>query len=570
MPYQFRRIYNKSRRRTHWVAWVLLLLQLPSFAQVLPPSLAPNPGQIERQLAPEPQPRAKPGTITIPMPDQTPAPVADDVRFTLSSVRIVGATRISEDALKPLYSPLLGSSIGFNDLNELTRRMTAYYRNAGYLLSQAILPPQAIDNGEVSIRIIEGYVEGFELRGVDPGEFPLIETYARQITEAKPIDAATLEQNLLLMNDLPGISVRGTLLPAKDNSGAAKLVLEVSRLRFAGGISYDNRGGNSLGPSRLMMDAQATSLLRANDRTLIRGVTSGDSKLNFLSLGHEQMIGSSGGKLGFFANSVRSQPKERFFIPLKQQTESQSYSLQYTQPLIRRRAENLAIRTTLGSYDGQTSLFDVVETRDAIRSWRLGMTYDLADAWGGVNLVDVEYSQGIPGLGASSNNDPMLSRATGRVDYRKLNVYLARVQILGAGWSILGAASAQHAYTDLLASELYSLGGEPFGRGFDPSELVGDHGLAGKIELRYNLALPDLGIQNAMIYGFQEAGHVRQRTPLAGTDAKESLASHGLGLRLQVAPQLAGFVEVAKPRLRDVATENNQNARIFAGISMRF
>ncbi len=228
MPYQFHPIYNNSRRSIRWAAQVLLLLPLPGLAQVVPPSLAPNPGQIERQLAPEPQPRAKPGTITIPMPDQTPAPVADDVRFTLSSVRIVGATRISDNALKPLYAPLLGSSIGFNDLNELTRRMNAFYRNAGYLLSQAILPPQAVDNGEVSIRIIEGFVDGFELKGVDPGEFPLIETYAQRITEAKPIDAATLEQNLLLMNDLPGISVRGTLLPAKDNSGAAKLVLAQS------------------------------------------------------------------------------------------------------------------------------------------------------------------------------------------------------------------------------------------------------------------------------------------------------------------------------------------------------
>lgn len=570
MACQFFQNYLTIHPRLNWATVALLLLPLPGVAQVVPPSLAPNPGQIERQLAPELQPRAKPGTITIPLPEDKPAQVTDDVKFPLSGVRILGATRIPDDALKPLYAHLLGSNIGFGELNELVRRITAYYRNTGYLLSQAILPPQAVDNGEVSIRIIEGYVEDFELRGVDPGEFPLIETYTRRITEAKPIDAATLEQNLLLMNDLPGISVRGTLLPAKDSTGAAKLVLEVTRLRFAGGISYDTRGGNSLGPSRLMMDAQATSLLRANDRTLIRGVTSGDRKLNFFSLGHEQMIGSNGGKLGVFANSVRSQPKERFFIPLKQQTESHSYSLQYTQPLVRRRAENLAIRTSLGSYDGQTSLFDVVETRDAIRSWRVGMTYDLADAWGGVNLLDVEYSQGIPGLGASSNNDPMLSRAAGRVDYRKLNLYLARVQILGGGWSVLGAASAQRAYTDLLASELYSLGGEPFGRGFDPSELVGDHGLAGKVELRYNLALPDLGIQNAMIYGFQEAGHVRQRTPLAGTDTKESLASHGLGLRLQVAPQLAGFVEVAKPRLRDVATENNQNARIFAGVSMRF
>lgn len=547
-----------------------LLAPCSVLAQSVPPSLIPNPGQIERQLAPEPVPRAKPGTITMPAPEAVKPGIGSDVRFVLKNIRIVGATALPEAVLQPIYAAQIGQTVGFTDLDETARRLSAHYRNAGYLLSQALIPPQSVDDGDVTIRIVEGHVANYELRGDSADEFPLLATYAQKIVDAKPIDAATLEHNLLLMNDLPGVSVKGTLVPAKDRSGAATLILEVARIRFSGGLSMDNRGGNSLGPWRTMMDAQLTSLLRANDRTQIRGVSSGDSKLNFLSLAHEQTVGHAGGKLSLTANAVRSQPKERFFIPLQQKTESDSYTLLYTQPLLRRRAENLSVRTSLGSYDGQTSLFDIIETRDAIRSWRLGATYDLADAWSGVNLVDIEYSQGIPGLGASHNNDPMLSRPGGRVDYRKLNLYIARVQMLGGGWSLLGAASAQHAFTDLLASELFSLGGEPFGRGFDPSELIGDHGIAGKLELRYSLALPAIGVQTAMLYGFQEAGHVRQRTPLPGSEPRESLATAGVGLRLQVAPIMTGFVEWAKPRLRDVATENNREARIFAGFSMRF
>lgn len=557
--------------KTSFVAsGLLLLLPALSLAQTVPPSLIPNPGQIERLFAPEPSPRSRPGPEATPAIGESPATVGEEIRFTLQRVRIIGASIFSEQELRAEYEHLLGHSVGFGDLDAVAHRITFHYRTAGFLLSQAVIPQQEVDGGEISIRVIEGYISNYDIRGDEAGDFPLLATYAQRIADTRPIDAATLERNLLLMNDLPGVAVRATLAPAKDRNGATTLVLDVTRQRFAGGLSLDNRGGNSLGPWRTMLDGQATSLLRPNDRTQLRGVTSGDQKLNYLALVHEQMLGSQGGKIALAASAVRSQPKERFFIPLQQKTESETFTLLYTQPVIRRRAENLSLRTSLGSYQGQTSLFDIVETRDAIRSWRLGATYDLADALGGVNLIDVEYSQGIPGLGASRNGDPMLSRTDGRVDYRKLNLYLARVQMLSGGWSLLGAASAQHAFTDLLASELFSLGGEPFGRGFDPSELIGDHGLAGKLELRYSHSLPEFGIQNAMLYGFQEAGHVRQRTSPPGSNGRESLASSGFGLRLQVANTLSGFIEWAKPRLRDVATENNRNARIFAGIAIRF
>jgi hemolysin activation/secretion protein len=364
--------------------------------------------------------------------------------------------------------------------------------------------------------------------------------------------------------------VRGTLTPARDQPGASTLLLEVSVHRVAGGVAADNRGGNSLGPWRTTLDAQAASLLAANDRTTLRAITSWDRKLNYVAFGHEQTVGGEGGKIGISVGLVRSRPIERFFIALNQESESDSLAVNYSYPVIRSRARNLSVRASLGSHDGKTKLLDVMETEDHIRSARLGFTWDHADAWGGVNLADIEYSQGIEGLGASRNGDPNLSRALGRVDYRKLNTYLARVQTLSPHWSILAAVSVQRAYTDLLSSELFSLGGDQFGRGFDPSELVGDHGLAGKLELRYGLRQAIDGIAGAMIYGFLDSGHVRQRTPQPGSEAKESLSSHGIGVRLHVSPTLSGFVEWAKPRQRDVATEGDRKSRLFGGVSARF
>jgi hemolysin activation/secretion protein len=539
-------------------------------AQAPPPSVVPNAGQIERQFVPEPQPRATTGAIVVPETAEGAAPSTDEVKFVLRQIDIVGAESISAAELAGFHQPLIGQQIGLSDLHALARRITAHYRNTGYLLSQALVPAQNIEDGKARIQVIEGYVAEFEIRGVAATEYPLIATYAKKVLATRPIDAVTLERYLLLMNDLAGITVRGTLAPAKDKSGASTLLLDVSVQRISGGATVDNRSGNSLGPWRTMLDAQANSLLTANDRTTLRAITSWDQKLNYFAFGHEQTFGREGGKIGLTLGVVRSQPIERFFIALNQESESDSLVLNYSYPVIRSRAQNLSVRASLGSHDGKTKIFNVVETEDHIRSARLGFTWDYADALGGVNLADVEYSQGIDGLGASRNGDPTLSRALGRVDYRKLNAYLARVQTLSARWSILAAVSAQQAYTDLLSSELFSLGGDQFGRGFDPSELVGDHGIASKLELRYGVRQPIAGIAGFMLYGFRDFGQVRQKTPQPGSDARESLSSWGFGLRLHVSPTFTGFVEWAQPRQRDVATEGDRSARVFGGVSARF
>jgi hemolysin activation/secretion protein len=225
---------------------------------------------------------------------------------------------------------------------------------------------------------------------------------------------------------------------------------------------------------------------------------------------------------------------------------------------------------SLGVHNGETTLFGFTESEDRIRSLRLGLQWDAADSFAGLNLLDVEFSQGLAGLGASKNGDVLLSRANGRVDYRKLTLYAARVQSITPRWSVLGAVTVQRAMTDLLTSELFGFGGEQFGRGFDPSEMVGDHGVAGKLELRYGLRQPFAWVDAWSMYAFYDAGRVQQRTVAPGAEDSESARSTGFGSRFDLARQISLFVEVAKPLGRDVAAEGNRDARFFGGLSARF
>ena len=146
-----------------------------------------------------------------------------------------------------------------------------------------------------------------------------------------------------------------------------------------------------------------------------------------------------------------------------------------------------------------------------------------------MNIADIEYSHGLKGLGASDNGDEYLSRPGGRSDFSKATLYAARIQSLPANWSVVVAANGQYAFTDLLAPELFSVGGEQFGRGYDASELLNDHGAALKIDLRYAHTWGGRRPVTLMPYIFGDAGRVWQRTPFAGGESQQTLSSAGGG-----------------------------------------
>jgi hemolysin activation/secretion protein len=343
----------------------------------------------------------------------------------------------------------------------------------------------------------------------------------------------------------------------------------VSQRRFATGFSLDSRGSRAQGRRRVFGDLDLHSLFGGASLTEFRGVTTADRELGYVAVGHDQLVGTAGTKIGFAGSYVYSRPQELAFIPLELTTRSQTFTLSASQPLVRSRTRNLHARAVVSSFDSRTTVFGVKDTADRLRAARVGLTFDASDGLGGINLADLEFSQGIRALGASANGDRYLSRPTGRTDFRKATLYAARLQSLSAGWSAGLVLNAQYAFTDLLSPELFAVGGEQFGRGYDFAELLDDHGVAAKLDIRYGHTWSGRRRATLMPYAFVDFGRVWQRTRVPGLDRTQSATSSGAGFRLSVGPQLSGFVEFAKPLTRIIGQERNRRGRIYAGFSLR-
>lgn len=529
------------------------------------------PGQVERQFQPLPQARSQSGRLQVPVPSQAVPAGSENVKFRLRGLVLEGMSVYTAESWSADYTRMLGREVSLADLYAFAGTLTARYRNDGYILSQVIVPAQTVEDGYVRLQAVEGFVAEVRFEGGAAGS--ALMAYAERIRAERPLTAATLERFLLLMNDVPGTHARALLAASPTVPGASALVVQLDRQPFTAGLSLDNRGGRALGPLRATLDLEQRGALGWGERSGLRYVAAESGEMKYLALSHEQALGQEGTRAGLSFNRVRSRPDTGdSFIALELRTESESFALSASHPLRRSRSENLQLRASFGGHHGRTTLFGVTDSEDRLRVLRLGATYDLADAAQGVNILDVELARGLQNGATSQAGDPYLSRSNGRPAFTKLVVYAARLQALpalGPGWSMLAALSAQQAFDDLLAPELYSFGGEAFGRGYDASELVGDHGAALKLELRSTLAPLAGGAVAATVYGFYDAGQVRQRSA-GGLDARQSATSAGFGARFEAGRWLSGYLELAKPLTRTVAAEGDRDWRAFAGLALRY
>lgn len=545
------------------------LLAGNALAQIAPSTV--DPSQVEQRFTPQAQPQATPDATSAPRATSAVQKGAKISPFELRAVEVEGVTVYDDAALSPVYVDYVGKRVGMAEAQEIARAITSKYRADGYILSQAVVPNQGGNKGGVlKIRVVEGFVNDviIEGEGIETNR-TLITNYANKIRAMKPLNTKTLERYLLLSDDLPGITARGVIRPSKSTFGAADLVLQVKKKIIDVSWTTDNRGTKFLGEWQHQATFSASNAFGLYERTLLRGiVTSPTSELRFFDIQHEEQLGNEGTRLILSAGFTRTQPGD-FLKPLEIEGDSDNYQVAVAHPFLRSRKENLNGRVIFNARNSETDILGFQIADDQVRSLRLGASYDIADSLNGVNLFDAQLSQGLDVFGATDDGLGR-SRSDGEHTYTKINFDVSRIQNLPNGFSVLGAISGQYAFDALLSSEEFGLGGVGFGQAYDASELLGDHGLAGKLELRYGRGVGAKYLNDFQVYSYYDIGSVWNKNTPAGVDDRQSLADIGLGVRANFTSYLYGYAEVGLPLTRDVASEGDDDPRFFFSLTGRF
>lgn len=503
-------------------------------------------------------------------------PNAENIKFTLNSLEIEGLGVYGENDIAPLYQNKLGTTVSLADIYAVATALTNKYRNEGYILTQVIVPPQTIESGTVRLKVVEGFVDNVTVEGSDDeSAMRLIRAYADNIRSDNALNVKQLEKFLLLINDLPGIEARSILSPSKTRAGASDLRVIVERDPYDAILSLDNHGSRYLGPVQLGAAGSLNSFLGQNERItgkLVLAPELGESyELAYGSLSYMQPVNAYGTTAEFFASHTDTEPGYNL-DDFDVEGRSQYFRVTAEHPFIRTRSHNLYGHVAFDWRDVESKNNLEATRHDRIRALRAGGRYEFLDTLlgAGLNSLELEASKGINIFGASDEGDANLSRATGDPEFFKLNAEAQRLQRITSEVNLLMAVRGQWASDALLASEEFGVGGVNYGRAYDPSEIVGDDGVAGKVEIQWNEPRKFNMFEDYQLYGFYDIGKVWNQDATTSTGKKNSLASTGVGIRADFANDIEAGAAIAFPLTRDVETQQDDDPRFYFSVNRRF
>ncbi|MEH3036560.1 MAG: hypothetical protein PGN23_08750 [Sphingomonas adhaesiva] len=556
-----------------------LLLATEAAAQVVPPPAQVDPGRVQQQLAPPPQPRTAPEIVTPDIPETIAPEAAANVRLTVRAIRVEGSTVYPAGAFDDLIRPLLNREITLADAFRLADAITARYRGDDYVLSRVIVPAQRVEDGVLRLQVVEGFVSKVEVQGKASR---VLRRYADALTASRPLRGKVLERNLLLMNDLAGAEARAVLSPAPDVPGGSLVKVVTTQKPVDAYAGMDNHGSRYIGPIQYYTGVATNDALGLGERIALNYAGAAPtSELQYVSGQVDVPLGGDGLLLSTSAGYSHSRPG--FVLkPLNARADGTTLGARLGYPLLRSRAQTLRVGLAFHYLDSRSVINDAPSltpsSHDRIRALRLNASYDIADRAGGQNLLVAEYSQGLSVLGSLSENRSNPSRPRAQNGFHKLTVELSRRQNLdaiGRGLALYGVVKAQTSFGgSLFSSEQFGVGGAMIGTAYDPSEIIGDKGIAGRVELQYytGIAAAQLGTQ---FYGFYDVGTVSNEVVLPGESRTNSLSSAGGGVRFALSGHVSGYAEVAQPLTRDVQARrlaglDPRATRAFMGLTIRY
>ncbi len=535
----------------------MLILSISAYGQAvdIPPLISPPlPG-----VVPPPQPEVAPPPAIPPAPPAAPLPQGPPVR--IDTVRVEGVTVYTPESIAPLYADLVGATVPRARLDAVIEDLQTKYRTDGYILTVVRGELQSVNGHLVFIlRTVEGYIGEVKLDGDIGPAGTLAYEILEHLTWIRPVNNADLERYLLLVQDIPGVSARAVLRRTAE-PGAVELVAQLSRKPFSAFAQYDNLGSNELGPNEMLLRGSTNSFTRFGEQFEAIFFNTFSREQLFGQLNASAFLGAEGLKLAGYWGRGNSLPggalAETGFVG-----DYTIAGLGLSYPVIRSRRLNLTPDLAFDYYDSTVDVNGTAGLPTQLNSGHLriirpGVSLDFQDAaladLPAANLMLLRVSQGLPGLGASSNQEAMPPRAGNRTDFTKFAGEITRVQNLltfgEASTALKLSLGGQYTGDILPPSEKFFCCGLRWSRGYFYGEVTGDRGIGTGAELQLNTGFTDVPILapdhrlDVQFYGFYDFGRFYN---LAPGEFNQTVDSVGIGARSNLTSWL--FVDLAGVR----------------------
>ncbi|WP_424097032.1 ShlB/FhaC/HecB family hemolysin secretion/activation protein, partial [Moorena producens] len=461
-----------------------------------------------------------------------PDEILEDIpkQIFIKRFNIIGSTVFSQEKLAEITDRFINQPISFPTLFKIRSEITKLYDDEGYVNSGAYIPPQQLEDGIVTIEIIEGELEDIIVKGLSRLNSNYIKSRLAIATK-KPLNVRHLLQALQMLRLDPLIANISAELSAGVEPGESLLEVTVTEAdTFSTQITLDNGRSPSVGSFRRRPKIREGNLLGLGD-ALEFNYTNTDGSDTF-DVSYTLPINPRNGILRLAYGTTSSEVIEPPFDDIDIDSESRFYEITLLQPVFQTPTEEVVIGITGSRQESETSILDTPfplsagaddEGRTRINAIRL------IQGWSKRSEQQVLAARSQFSIGISSG-DTTINRGGPDSNFFIWRGQGQWVRLLAPNTILLIRGDVQLADRGLVPLEQIGIGGLESVRGYRQDLILSDNGAFISAELRLPI------IQNA------DSGTLVQLTPFLdfGTGWNKddendiddnTIASLGLGLR---------------------------------------
>lgn len=498
-----------------------------------------DPAIVERALPTDKKDKDQAVVTTPPVP-QAPAPSSEWRSPTVSAIIVEGGDEIPRSAFSAAILPYIGRALSGNEVSELASAVAGAARSAGYPFASAGIDRQPLSGGVLRVQLDAGKLAAVRVIGAKSTQADAI--LSKALVTGRAVRAAELERAILLVGDLPGISVKDSKYVRQDGFGI--LLVTITEDPATAYVQIDNRGSKEVGPIRSTVLANVRGIAGSGDELglLIASTPLQPDEFVFVRGRYSAPLGSSGSTMSVSASVGRAKPGAGL-AALDVLGNSYDGAIAFSTPLERRRSRSLWGTAELRALRTKQDLLGIGLRDDRLVTLS-GSLNGSADAAGGLLRAEATATAGLPFAWVTRDTDPMRSRSDGDARFATFSYTIDWTRSLSDTFSVLIGSQGQLASRPLLAAMELGAGGPAFGRGYDYAERTGDQGILGSLELRADFgSVLKKVIDRSQLYGFIDGGTVSNlRDGVGGGE----LLSSGAGIRAG-GKIVDGMVEVALP-----------------------
>ncbi|MEL6779251.1 MAG: ShlB/FhaC/HecB family hemolysin secretion/activation protein [Cyanobacteria bacterium J06597_16] len=465
--------------------------RLPS--EPLPPADINPDLRPEESFPTEPVPKLPPVEELLGDPEGSNNPTGvtngSDETFEVNGIQLEGSTVFTNEDFADLFEQYVGRPVSFNELLQLRSAVTQRYVDAGFLTSGAFIPPQTLENGMVTVQVIEGEIEDIEIVGTRR----LNPRYIRSrlgLAARPPINADKLLEGLQRLQIDPLIDTVSADLQAGVRPGTSILRVEVSEAdSFDVNLGFDNGRSPNIGSIRRRIDISEGNLFGIGDRVSLGYANTNGS--NSLDASYSVPVSPYNTRINIDAGISESRVIDDTFDVLDISSDAHYYEVGITHPLVESPTQEVFLGLALSHKENQTRLGiddigpfplspgadDNGETRVTALRFSQGWTQRSQKQ---VLAARSQFNAGLGLLNATDNEgdipDSQFFSWRGQGQW---------VRLLGQESLFFLRSDVQLATDSLLSSEQFGLGGQQTVRGYRQDALLRDNGALLSAEARF-------------------------------------------------------------------------------------